>query len=63
MKQQDLKSGNKLMVKVDGFVCASGTGGTIGGVSKFLKEKNKRLKFIYLIQQVLLFIIIFKMVN
>ena len=27
--------------KVDGFVCASGTGGTIGGVSRFLKEKNK----------------------
>ena len=33
--------------KVDGFVCASGTGGTIGGVSKFLKEKNKNIK-IYL---------------
>ena len=33
--------------KVDGFVCASGTGGTIGGVSKFLKEKNKDIK-IYL---------------
>ncbi|TMW66704.1 hypothetical protein Poli38472_014016 [Pythium oligandrum] len=26
--------------KVDGFVCASGTAGTIAGVSKFLKEKN-----------------------
>ena len=33
--------------KVDGFICASGTGGTIGGVSKFLKEKNKDIK-IYL---------------
>ena len=33
--------------KIDGFVCASGTGGTIGGVSKFLKEKNKNIK-IYL---------------
>ena len=27
--------------KVDGFVCSSGTGGTIGGVSSFLKKKTK----------------------
>ena len=33
--------------KVDGFVCSSGTGGTIGGVSSYLKEKNKNIK-IYL---------------
>ena len=33
--------------KVDWFVCSSGTGGTIGGVSSFLKEKNKDIK-IYL---------------
>ena len=33
--------------KIDGFVCASGTGGTIGGISSFLKEKNKDIK-IYL---------------
>ena len=33
--------------KKDGFVCSSGTGGTIAGVSKFLKEKNKDIK-IYL---------------
>ena len=30
--------------KVDGFVCASGTGGTIAGVSMALKEKNKSIK-------------------
>jgi len=30
--------------KVDGFVCSSGTGGTIGGVSSFLKEKNKEIQ-------------------
>ncbi len=28
---------------VDGFVCASGTGGTIGGVSSFLKSKNDKV--------------------
>src|SRR6201994_1031133 len=27
--------------KVDGFVCAVGSGGTIAGVSRYLKEKNK----------------------
>jgi len=33
--------------KIDGFVCASGTGGTIAGVSRYLKEKDKNIK-IYL---------------
>ena len=33
--------------KIDGFVCSSGTGGTIGGVSSYLKGKNKDIK-IYL---------------
>jgi cysteine synthase A len=33
--------------KVDGFVCSSGTGGTISGVSNALKEKNENIK-IYL---------------
>ena len=32
--------------KVDGFVCSSGTGGTIAGVSSFLKEKNSGIKII-----------------
>ena len=30
--------------KVDGFICAVGTGGTLGGVSMFLKEQNKDIK-------------------
>ena len=38
---------NQTEGKVDGFVCASGTGGTIGGISSYLKEKNKNIK-IYL---------------
>jgi len=29
---------------VDGFTCAIGTGGTLAGVSKFLKEKNPRVR-------------------
>ena len=30
--------------RVDGFTCAIGTGGTLAGVSKFLKEKNPRIR-------------------
>ena len=30
--------------KVDGFICAVGTGGTLSGVSTGLKEKNKNIK-------------------
>ncbi|KAI5077421.1 hypothetical protein GOP47_0007245 [Adiantum capillus-veneris] len=30
--------------KLDAFVAAAGTGGTIAGVSQFLKEKNKKIK-------------------
>jgi cysteine synthase A len=30
--------------RVDGFTCAIGTGGTLAGVSRFLKEKNPRIK-------------------
>jgi len=30
--------------KVDGFTCAIGTGGTLSGVSMFLKEKNRKIK-------------------
>ena len=30
--------------KIDGFICASGTGGTLAGVSMGLKEKNKNIK-------------------
>jgi cysteine synthase A len=29
---------------VDGFICSIGTGGTIAGVSAFLREKNKDIK-------------------
>ncbi|KAG0558634.1 hypothetical protein KC19_10G042600 [Ceratodon purpureus] len=30
--------------KVDGFICAIGTGGTVAGVGKYLKEKNKNIR-------------------
>ena len=30
--------------RVDGFTCAIGTGGTLAGVSTFLKQKNKKIK-------------------
>jgi cysteine synthase len=32
--------------RVDGFTCAIGTGGTLAGVSRFLKEKNPRVKIV-----------------
>ena len=35
---------NQTAGKIDGFVCASGTGGTIAGVSIGLKERNKNIK-------------------
>jgi cysteine synthase A len=30
--------------QVDGFTCAIGTGGTLGGVSRYLKEKNPKVR-------------------
>jgi len=38
---------NQTKGKIDGFICSSGTGGTIAGVGKALKEKNDKIK-IYL---------------
>ena len=32
---------SQLEKKVDAFICSIGTGGTLSGVSQFLKEKNK----------------------
>ena len=30
--------------RIDGFTCAIGTGGTLAGVSRYLKEKNPRVR-------------------
>ena len=30
--------------KIDGFICAVGSGGTLAGVSKYLKEQNKNIQ-------------------
>ena len=35
---------NQLDGKVDGFICAVGSGGTLGGVSMALKERNKDIQ-------------------
>ena len=32
--------------KVDAFTCATGTGGTLAGTAKFLKEKSPKVKII-----------------
>jgi cysteine synthase A len=32
--------------RIDGFTCAIGTGGTLAGVSQFLKEKNPRIRIV-----------------
>ena len=32
---------NQLNGEVDGFICSVGTGGTLAGIAKFLKEKNE----------------------
>ena len=32
--------------RIDGFTCAIGTGGTIAGVSAFLKEKNPKIRIV-----------------
>ena len=32
--------------KIDAFVCGSGTGGSIAGISNYLKEKNSNIQII-----------------
>ena len=34
----------QLSGKIDAFICSIGTGGTLSGVSSYLKEKNKNIK-------------------
>lgn len=31
---------------IDSFICGAGTGGTLAGVSKYLKQKNQKIKII-----------------
>ena len=54
------KYGNKHAEKVDGFICAIGSGGTIAGVAKYLKKKIQKYKLGYLILMDQHFIIISK---
>ena len=32
--------------KIDAFTCAVGTGGTLSGIGKYLKEKNQKIKIV-----------------
>jgi cysteine synthase A len=32
--------------RIDGFTCAIGTGGTLAGISRFLKEKNPKIRIV-----------------
>jgi cysteine synthase A len=33
--------------KIDAFTCATGTGGTLAGVTRFLKEKDENVSRIF----------------
>jgi cysteine synthase A len=32
--------------KIDAFVCSAGTGGTIAGISRYLKKKSSRIQIL-----------------